>query len=112
MFMLRNNRRAVALLAGAAITTFLVCCSTTAQYLRYGLPIIAIALALAGVTFVQIRAESHHVDTAQVCQRMLCILILSGAIARLQLPDIAHRYAFGLHRATPSSQKTLAVMPS
>jgi hypothetical protein len=94
LFMLRNNRRAVALLAGAAISTFLW--FYTAQYLRYGLPIIAIALALAGVTFVQIQRSLATSTQRKFANVMLCILILSGATARLQLPDIAHRYAFGL----------------
>jgi hypothetical protein len=93
-YFLRNDRRAVALLAGAAASTVLW--FYTAQYLRYGLPIIALLMAVAGAAYVRLRQQADKESQRRLGNIVLCLLILSGVFIRLQLPDIAHRYALGL----------------
>jgi hypothetical protein len=93
VFFIRRDRRAVALCAGAAVSTTLW--FYTAQYLRYGLPIIAIFLALAAVAYAEMQRSMTTPSQRGIGSVFLCILLLSGVAVRLQSPDIAHRYAFG-----------------
>lgn len=94
LFALRLRRASAALLAGSLVA--LLGWFYTAQYLRYAMPILAILAALGAAAFVTVarRARDRHGRAALTA--LLCVIVLAGASARVQLPDTALRFALGL----------------
>jgi hypothetical protein len=68
----------------------------TAQYLRYGLPLIALNCALGRVALAEVHQFTNSPRSRTALQVLLCVIAMAGVIARMQLPDISHRHAFGL----------------
>ncbi|MFN8515662.1 MAG: hypothetical protein U0232_08160 [Thermomicrobiales bacterium] len=69
----------------------------TAQYLRYGLPIIALVCALGGAAYATARQRTERGRSQAALHVVLAVVALAYVFARAQFPDIAHRYAaFGL----------------
>lgn len=91
---IRRERFVLSVMAGTV--TAAVLWFYTAQYLRYGLPIFALFSTVAGVVYVTIRENTTSKRDRIILDVLLCIMALSGMFIRLQLPDTAHRFTFGL----------------
>jgi hypothetical protein len=91
LFVVRKHWRVVAILSGALVATLLW--FHTAQYLRYGLPIIAILSAAGGAAFATALRQSSKPAALNF---LLGTLAISGVLIRIQMPDLGHRYTLGL----------------
>jgi hypothetical protein len=93
LLLLRPRRTTLALGAGALVASVLW--FYTAQYLRYGLPIFGFVCPLAGAAFARIRATGCQRTAIRAMHALVIVIALAGVGARMQMPDIAHRFAFG-----------------
>jgi 4-amino-4-deoxy-L-arabinose transferase-like glycosyltransferase len=67
----------------------------TAQYLRYGLPMFALLCCVAGGAYTAVYEQESRQGRI-IFRSIFGTLIILGVIARVQMPDTAHRLAFGL----------------
>ncbi len=95
VIVLPQSRRklAFALLVGSAISFLLW--FYTAQYLRYGLPILAMLCPLAGVAYALVRERSTKSSLRTAINLALLIFVFSGVVIQLQVPAMGREYVLG-----------------
>jgi len=67
----------------------------TAQYLRYGLPILGLLAPVSAVAYISAWCNAGTKYKRAVLNGLLCCLVMLGSLVRMQLPDMSHAFAFG-----------------
>ncbi|HET8629344.1 MAG TPA: hypothetical protein VFL91_18140, partial [Thermomicrobiales bacterium] len=89
----RPRPRALALCAGIAVATLLW--FYTAQYLRYGLPILAMFLPVAGLAYVSVQQGIKGAAPRAALGVLVVVLAAAGGALQLRVPTYERDYVLG-----------------
>ncbi|HEX5501943.1 MAG TPA: hypothetical protein VFW96_04940, partial [Thermomicrobiales bacterium] len=89
----RPRRRALALCAGVAVATLFW--FYTVQYLRYGLPILAMFLPVAGLAYVSVRQGIKGAGQRAALGALVVVLAAAGVALQLRVPTYERDYVLG-----------------
>ncbi len=68
----------------------------TAQHVRYLLPALALFCVSGGIAYAGVWAQTKSSHTGIALNTVVALIAIGGALARIQLPDSAYLYAFGM----------------
>jgi hypothetical protein len=91
--LVRPKRRATALWVGAFVAS--VGWFYSAQYLRYGLPIVALLCPLGAAAFEQLRRTRPGPGLRQITTLLILVPLLAGVLVQARVPEYKHDFVLG-----------------
>ncbi len=91
--LIRSERRTTALWCGAAVAG--LGWFFSAQYLRYGLPIVALLCPIGAAAFVRLCRRSTIPKQRQLLMSLVVVPLLAGVIVQAHVPEYKHSFVLG-----------------
>lgn len=91
--LIRSERRTTALWCGAAVSG--LGWFFSAQYLRYGLPIVALLCPIGAAAFVRLCRSGTIPKQRQLLMSLVVVPLLAGVIVQARVPEYKHSFVLG-----------------
>lgn len=96
--LIHPERRTMALWWGAAVAG--LGWFFSAQYLRYGLPVVALLCPLGAAAFEQLRRRSAAPKLRQVLTLLVLVPLIAGVVVQARVPEYKHNFVLGRESET------------